>query len=374
MLSDKDIIYRIALGMMKGTSAELVRRLNERVLSVEDFFKMNLLAVSDALGLNSKTGFGANDREEALYRAEIEYTSFVERHSVKVLSLLDEDYPWLLSEIPDAPVTLYMLGDADLNSPHSMSVVGTRKPTQYGMSFCKQLCSDIGGYFPDVNIVSGLALGIDGCAHMAALECGVPTIAVVAHGLDTIYPAANRDLARRIVKSGGAIISEYPSGSIPYAGRFLERNRIVAGLSQLTVVVESAIKGGAMSTANLAFNYNREVMALPGRVFDTVSAGCNLLIRKEKAHLLTAAADIVEIMDWKPLGKHIEPKQRNLFPELEGTAASIYELLKFEADPLTVDAMHMRIGVSVPDLMSALTDLEFDGIIVRHAGNRYSIS
>lgn len=371
--SEQDTIYRIALGMIKGINSQIVRRMIDVGVSAEDFFTLDFLSVSDALGLNSKTGFGAHDRENALKRAAEEY-SFTSRHSVKVISLLDDDYPWLLAETPDAPVTLYMLGDADLNSQHTISVVGTRKPTQYGMNFCKQFCSDLGGYFPDLTIVSGLALGIDSAAHTAALETNHPTVAVVAHGLDTLYPAVNRDLARKIIKSGGAIITEYPSGSTPYAGRFLERNRIVAGLSQITAVIESPIKGGAMSTANLAFHYNREVVSLPGRVTDPVSAGCNLLIRKEKAHLLTAAADVIELMDWKPLGKHIEPRQRNLFPELEGISGRIYEILKFESEPVAIDTLHQRTGLSVAELMSALTDLEFDGIVTRQPGNRYSIS
>ncbi len=371
--SEQDTVFRIALGMMKGINPQVVRRMIEVGLTVEDFFTLDLLSVSDALGLNSKTGFGASDREVAIDRAKREY-AFTSRHSVKVISLLDDNYPWLLAETPDAPVTLYMLGDADLNSLHTISVVGTRKPTQYGVNFCKQFCTDLGGYFPDLTVVSGLALGIDSAAHTAALEMNLPTVAVVAHGLDTLYPAANRDLARRIIRSGGAIVTEYPSGSTPYAARFLERNRIVAGLSQLTAVIESPIKGGAMSTANLAFNYNRDVVSLPGRVTDPVSAGCNLLIRREKAHLLTAAADVIELMDWKPLGKHIEPRQRNLFPELEGIAGRIYEILKFESEPITIDTLHLRTGLSVPELMSALTDLEFDGIITRQPGSRYSIS
>lgn len=371
--SEHETIYRIALGMMKGINSQMVRRMVDAGVSAEDFFTLDLLSVSDALGLNSKTGFGANDRENALKRAAEEY-AFTSRHSVKVISLLDDNYPWLLAETPDAPVTLYMLGDADLNSQHTISVVGTRKPTQYGMNFCKQFCSDLGGYFPDLTIISGLALGIDSAAHTAALETNHSTIAVVAHGLDMVYPAVNRDLARRIIKSGGAIITEYPSGSTPYAARFLERNRIVAGLSQITAVIESPIKGGAMSTANFAFHYNREVVSLPGRVTDHVSAGCNLLIRKEKAHLLTAAADVIELMDWKPLGKHIEPRQRNLFPELDGISGRIYEILKFESEPVAIDTLHQRTGLTVPELMSALTDLEFDGIVTRIAGNRYSIS
>lgn len=372
-MSDKDTLYKIALGMMKGVTPELVRRIEEQGVGLDDFFTLDLLSVSDAIGLNRKNGIGANDREEALAAAKGEY-EFTTRHSIKVISLLDEDYPWLLKEIPDAPITLYMLGDANLNPVHSISVVGTRRCTRYGMDFCKQFCSDLGGYFPDLTIVSGLAAGIDSASHVAALEKRLPTIAVVAHGLDMIYPAGNRQLARRIIKEGGAIITEYPSRTTPYPNNFLERNRIVAGLTPLTFVVESAIKGGAMSTANLAFGYNREVISLPGRANDVSSAGCNYLIRKEKAHLVTAAADVIELMDWRPLGKHLEPKQRNLFPELEGTAGLIYEILKFESNALAIDALHVRTGASIPELMSVLTEMEFDGILSKLPGNRYTIA
>lgn len=368
-----DTIYRIALGMLPGMTTEIARRIRETGMTLEEFFTMDLLSVSDMLGLNSKCGLNFGAREAVLLRARQEY-GFVAKHSISVMTLADDSYPWLLAEAPDAPVTLYMLGNAELNPQHSISIVGTRKPTQYGLDFCKNFCADLGGYFPDLTVVSGLAYGIDAAAHQSALDNNLPTIAVVAHGLDMIYPAANRELARNIVKHGGAIISEYPTGTPIYRGRFLERNRIVAGMTQLTVVVQSALRGGAMSTANTAFNYDREVMAVPGRLNDEMNEGCNHLIRKEKAHLLTAAADVVEIMGWKPLGKQISPRQRNLFPELDGDSGRIYELLKFEPSPLAIDEIHMRTGIDVPQLMSTLTELEFDGIITRHPGNRYSIS
>lgn len=170
-------------------------------------------------------------------------------------------------------------------------------------------------------------------------------------------------------------MSEYVSGDKPYAGRFLERNRIVAGLSQFTMVVESEIKGGAMSTANYAFHYDREVGALPGRITDPISAGCNLLIRKQKATLVGAAADVIEIMGWKPAGKKVEPRQRNLFPELDGVSGMIYDVLRSSAEPVNVDFIKSRIRCAgIAEIMSALTDLEFDGIVSRRPGNRYAIS
>lgn len=370
---ERNTLFRIALGMTKGMTAPVARRIQETGMSAEEFFGRDSHELVRILGLNGNLRFDDKCRQDALSRAGVEI-DFVGRHSIRVYSLLDDDYPWLLREIPDAPVTLYQLGETDLNSPHSASVVGTRRCTSYGLNFSKDFVTDLGGYFPDLNVVSGLAYGIDAAAHQAALDSGISTVAVMAHGLDTIYPARNRDLAKRIIRSGGSILSEYPSGSAPYAGRFLERNRIVAGLSHITVVVESEIKGGAMSTANLAFSYDREVMALPGRACDRMSAGCNHLIRKEKARLISAAADVIEIMDWRPLDVKIEPRQRNLFPELEGTASRIYEILKFESEPIAVDSLFVRTGISIPELMATLTELEFDGIISREAGNRYCIS
>ncbi|MDE6254635.1 MAG: DNA-processing protein DprA, partial [Muribaculaceae bacterium] len=299
---------------------------------------------------------------------------FVERHGIRVYYLGDDDYPMLLSETGDAPVVLYQLGETDLDAEHIMNIVGTRRNTAYAVSFCETFIKALAEYFPDIVIVSGLAYGIDSLAHKGALENGLPTVAVVAHGLDTIYPAAHRDLARRIVKSGGSIVTEYPSGTTPFQKRFLERNRIVAGLSELTLVVESPIKGGAMSTANMAFSYSREVGAVPGRISDPMSEGCNLLIRKQKGSLVSSVADVIELMGWRPAGVAVKPKQRNLFPELQGEAHEIYEILKFSSDPLSVDGLYQKTKIHIPVLNSTLTEMEFDGIVVRLPGNRYTLA
>lgn len=287
---------------------------------------------------------------------------------------MDDDYPTRLYAVEDAPIFIYVLGAADLVSRHIISVVGTRKPTAYGIGFSGSLVKDLATYFPDLIVVSGLAFGIDAAAHRGALEAGVTTIGVVAHGLNMIYPAAHRDLARSIIQQGGALISEYPFDSQPYRQRFLERNRIVAGISDVTVVVESDIKGGAMSTANTAFSYSRDVMALPGRISDKLSSGCNHLIRKQKAHIITSPADLIELTGWQPLDLKIDTSQRNLFPELDGDTKIIYEALRFSQEPLTTDRLHMLTLIPMPQLMSILGEMEFDGIIIRHPGNRYSIS
>lgn len=365
-------IFKIGISFTPGISAEAVRRLEEAGVSIEDFFEIDTQELTSLLGL-SRAKFDKVLREEALFKARKEM-EFVERHGINVYYLGDERYPMLLRETPDAPVVLYQLGSTDLDAEHVMNIVGTRRSTAYAASFCDGFIRKLGEYFPDMVIVSGLAYGIDGLAHKGALENGLPTVAVVAHGLDTIYPAAHRDLARKIVKSGGSIISEYPSGTTPFQKRFLERNRIVAGLSELTLVVESPIKGGAMSTANVAFSYSREVGAVPGRASDPMSEGCNLLIRKQKASLVTSVADVIELMGWRPAGVKVEAKQRNLFPELEGEAKEIYEILKFASDPMSIDGLYQKTKIRIPLLTSTLTELEFDGIVVRHPGNRYSLA
>ncbi|MDE6717150.1 MAG: DNA-processing protein DprA [Muribaculaceae bacterium] len=374
MIRDKeDTLYRIAVSMTPGISAEVVRRMEEVGLSPYDFIESGMHELSSAL---NPGGIGVRfeklAREEALSRARKEL-DFTERHGIRVYYLGDDDYPDRLGVIPDAPIVLYQLGATDMDAEHIMNIVGTRRNTAYAATFCEGFIKELSGYFPDAVIVSGLAYGVDSLAHIGALQNGLNTIAVVAHGLDTIYPAAHRDLARRILKTGGSIISEYPSGTTPFRRRFLERNRIVAALSDVTMIVESPIKGGAMSTANQAFSYSRDVIAVPGRVFDPMSEGCNHLIRTNKATLVMNVADLIEVSGWRPAGIAVKPRQRNLFPELEGEAKEIYELLRFSSDPVSVDHICQKTGIRIATLNPILTELEFDGIVTRYPGNRYSL-
>ncbi|MDE5712854.1 MAG: DNA-processing protein DprA [Muribaculaceae bacterium] len=367
------LIYKIAFSFLKRTGAQLLRNLADQGIEPEEFFVMDTLELSQVLGTAKGNRFEKAERDEALRRAEKEM-ELIERHNIRPYFILDSDYPVRLSQIPDAPVILYQLGKTDLDSRHIINIVGTRKPTPYGVDFCKRLVSDLADYFPDMLVVSGLAFGIDATAHSAALSSNLPTAGVVAHGLNMIYPAVHRDLARSMIQSGGCLISEYPFGETPFRQRFLERNRIIAALSDVTIVVESDVKGGAMSTANTAFSYSRDVLALPGRISDRLSSGCNLLIRKQKAHLLSCAADVIEITGWKPLDLNIDVHQRNLFPELDGDPALIYETIRYSKDPMLPDQIHARTLIPMPRLMAALGEMEFDGILLRHPGNRYSIS
>lgn len=367
---ENDLIYKIALSMTPGVNADVVRSLANQGISFEEFFSLNMPDLHERFGGSISARLENMSRQEALFKARSE-AEFIFKHNIKVLFLLDEDYPLLLREIPDAPVVLYVLGNTNLNAQPGLSIVGTRRCTSYGASFCDFLIGGLAPYYPDALIVSGLAYGIDAAAHSAALQYGLPTVAVMAHGLDTIYPAQHRDLARRIVAEGGAIVTEYPSGTRAYRNNFLQRNRIVAGLTELTFVVESELKGGAMSTANQAFSYSRELFALPGRYSDPISAGCNSLIAKNKANIFTSIADLMTIMGWKiPAIGHLPP-QKVLFPELEGDMAIVYKVINENGSPLQIDEIHSRTGLSMPNLMAALTDLEFEGVIAKLPGARY---
>lgn len=369
----EEMQYRIGLSLLAKVTPALVRRMVELGMDAEEFFKLSQSALSSRLGLEGPGVITDRERQEVLSRARRE-ADFVERHNIRVYSLSESDYPLLLREIPDAPIVLYQLGSADLDGDHLLSIVGTRRASGYGTNFCESVVDGLSSYFRDLKVVSGLALGIDSAAHVAALAHGVCTIGVVAHGLDTIYPASNRDLARRILNQGGAILSQYPSGTTPFAARFLERNRIVAGLSQFTLVAESPVKGGAMSTANLAFQYNRDVGALPGRNSDEGSRGCNLLIKRQKAHLVESHLDIMDVMGWKAAAAQPAARQRNLFPELTGNGSAVYEAIRRSGNPVALDSLHMLTGLSVSELLATLTDLEFEGIICRLPGNRFEIS
>ena len=364
-----DTILKLGLSFTPGVNAEIVRRLGEAEISLEDFFELPTSELSNRLGARIK--LEKVKREEALFRAR-EERKFIDRHGIKFYFLGDDNYPYRLREIPDAPVVFYQLGETDLDVDQIISIVGTRRNTPYSTSFTEKFIKELSEYFPEAVIVSGLAYGIDSLAHRGALDNNVPTIGVVAHGLHTLYPSAHRDLAGKIIKRGGSLITEYPSGTAPYQRHFLERNRIVAALSDLTLVVESPIKGGAMSTANMAFSYSREVGAVPGRVSDPMSEGCNLLIRQQKASLVTGVADVIELTGWQPAGVKVTVRQRNLFPELSGESGEIYNLLRMTGDPMTIDAIFAKTGIKIPLLTSTLTEMEFDGIVFRHPGNRYS--
>lgn len=368
----QELIHKVAISMVPGMKVDVVRAMRYADYDYADFFKPGMGDLSSRIGASDTLRFDPVERQAALERARKE-VEFMERHSIRGLFVNDDEYPPLLQELHDAPIMLYVLGNVNLNPRFALAVVGTRKATKYGLQFTDQLIHDLAVYYPDLLIVSGLAYGIDAAGHRAALDCKLPTVAVVAHGLDMVYPAQHRDLAKKIIQSGGRMLTEYPTGTTPYQRNFLERNRIVAGLCDATFVAESEIRGGAMSTANQAFINNRDVMALPGRSIDPISAGCNHLIRSHKAQLITCAADVVQTTGWPPGVMQHAPQQRNLFPELRGAPAEIYAHIKHEGRPLGIDELRTLTGMNMKELMANLTDMEFDGVITRLPGARFEL-
>lgn len=366
--------YEIALAMMPGMNTQTAMQIECSGMTLRDFFESDMQSLNAVL--NTSRQFQDHDRQKALISAYKEL-EFVKRHGIRAIFFTDDDYPVLLRETPDAPILLYVLGNTDLNATPAFNVVGTRRSTAYGQNLANKLVKDMAAYFPDGMVVSGLAYGIDAAAHTSALESGLRTVAVMAHGLDMIYPAAHRNLARRIIASGGALVSEYPAGIRPFQRNFLQRNRIVAGMCELTVVVESEVRGGAMSTANQAFSYSREVIAVPGRYNDISSSGCNALIARQKAHIYTGIADLISLMGWKipALGTSIAtPSPGSLFPELEGDAATVYNYFRKKGGAPSIDEVHQATSLPMPTLMSTLSELEFDGILTRLPGARYELS
>lgn len=366
-------IYKLATVFLDGLTTEMVKSFPDMGIDAETFFTMPDNELKQITRNIRNVDFGSYRREEAVARA-VKEMEFMNRHGIQSLYVHDSEYPARLAEIATPPKVLFVLGNPDFSTDHIVSVVGTRRCTQAGMTFCRTFVEELSALFPDLWVMSGLAYGIDSIAHSAALTSGRATGAVLAHGLDTIYPAAHRNLAKDIIKSGGALISEYPSGATPYRNRFLERNRIVASLSDATIVVESEIKGGGMNTANTAFSYSRDVFAVPGRPSDTMSSGCNHLIRRDKARILTSVTDFIEYMDWRPSGIKIEAKQRCLFPELSGDPRVVYDCIRFQREPQTPDAIHAATTLPIAKVMAALGELEFDGIVLRLPGNRYELA
>lgn len=291
-------------------------------------------------------------------------------HQVRILSLTDTDYPVLLAECPDAPLVLFYRGTARLNRRYALSVVGTRRITPYGKRLCEELCAGLATLRPDALIVSGLAYGVDVHAHRAALAHGMETVAVLAHGHDRLYPSLHRDTANAMLSQGG-LLTEYPAGTVPDKGNFVRRNRIVAGLTAATLVVESAQEGGALITARLASGYNREVAAFPGRATDEYSEGCNRLIRENRASLVTSPADVLELLGWESAEQAAEKeKEPQLFPSRTPEQERVLEALH-GTDGLSFDQLLRATGIPLSRLSALLFDLELDGGVSKLVGNRY---
>ena len=312
--------------------------------------------------------------DEPMKRAEFEL-KFMQEHQIRAITLNDDDYPQRLRECADAPIILYYKGNADLNQSKIISIVGTRQCTQYGIDLIRRFVSDLRRHCPEMLIVSGLAYGVDINAHRQALAQGYPTVAVLAHGLDHIYPYHHRDTAAQMLNHGG-LLTEFMTQTNADKPNFVRRNRIVAGLSDAVIVIESKSKGGGLITADIAQSYNRAVFAYPGAVGMSCSEGCNNLIRDNVAALISNADDFVRAMGWQDETKRREALsdgiERNFFPDLSPEESSIVKQLQ-QTNDLQLNILSVKTGIPIGHLTALLFQLEMKGVIKPLAGGMYHL-
>ena len=353
-----------------NTMAELYRQLGSATAIVEQRKELRTLFP----GLPRKISEALSDIDAVRKRAE-EELEYAERHAITVLTPLDDGYPRRLKECDDAPLMLFYKGTADLNATHIINIVGTRHSTPYGQDLVRRFVADLRTLCPDVLIVSGLAYGIDICAHRQALDNGLATIGVLAHGLDDLYPTAHRDTANRMVAQGG-LLTEFMTRTNADKLNFVRRNRITAGISDACVLVESAAKGGGLITTRISKDYNRDVFAFPGPVGAPYSEGCNRLIRDNGAALITSAEDLVRAMGWEQDALLAQARrqgiERQLFPDLSADEQKVVSLLQ-KTNDLQLNIISVKCALPVGTVTSLLFTLEMKGVVKAFAGGTYHL-
>jgi DNA processing protein len=361
-----DLLYQIALTLVPNIGCVQAKTLVEIYGTAENIFKAKKKELSsiENMGLIRATNIKSFE-DFTVAEDEIE---FIEKYKIQPLFIGDKNYPQRLVHCYDSPTLLYYRGTADLNISKIISIIGTRNNTDYGRQVTEKLISEL----KDLNVlvVSGLAFGIDAIAHKSALQNELETVAVLAHGLHTIYPQQHKTLAKEIVQQGG-VLTEFRNGDKPDKHNFPKRNRIVAGMTDATIVIETAAKGGSMITAELANNYNRDVFALPGKITDSKSAGCNYLIQSNKAILFTDAKELMETLGWKT--KKISKKQqKELFIELNNDEKIIVDILK-EKETTHIDEINIKSNLSSSTIAAAILNLELQNVIAGLPGKIYKL-
>lgn len=360
--------YEIALSFVPDVGPKTTRALLSKFETPDAVFKAPLKELTTVNGVTEVRARMFHD-EQVMKQAEREM-EFVLKNNIGVLFMGTERYPKRLSGCEDAPVLLYSKGNADPNVEKVVAVIGTRTHTDYGQRATEDFLNGLHG-MENILIVSGLALGIDTIAHKSSLKNGLPTIGVMGNGIDMVYPYSNKTLATEMLHQGG-LLTEFPFGTKPQRQHFPVRNRVVAGMSDVTVIVESEIKGGAMITAYVAHSYNREVAAFPGRAYDTKSNGPNLLIKRNIAAMITNAEDLTVLMNW---GKHtnVRSKPPKLFVQLSDDEQIVYDLLQAK-EMLHADELLHHSGLSNPRLAAALLQLEMQELIKALPGKQYRLN
>lgn len=366
----QQLVYEVALGLLPGIGNQLSRQLVSYCGSARQVFHTppgKLLRIP---------GIGKSHVRNLPLTAVLKQAENIirqaEQQQVKLLFYTHPDYPKRLKQIADAPTLLYYKGTADLNAARIISIVGTRQCTAYGREVTDQLVQDLVKH--QALIVSGLAYGIDVAAHRAALQAGLATAGVMANGLDLVYPSLHRKIAGMMLEQGG-LLSEYTFGTKPEPPRFPARNRIIAGLADATIIVEAAIKGGALITAEIAHSYNKDVMAVPGPIHAPFSAGCNYLIKSNKAAAYTGIKDLEELLNWDlDLLKAVKPRPGNFYPPEDFTAEE-YQLLLvlLETREEQIDNLSWKSQLPIGQVASLLLALEFKGVVKSLPGKKYQI-
>ena len=368
IISEK--VAMLALSRVQASQLAVIHQLIEEVGCAKELIE-NASHINDIVP-EAGPRLGKLLGDESLIELAEREMEFIEKNNIKLICKGDKEYPYRLAECSDAPLVLHHMGNADLNAKRIVSIVGTRHASEYGKSICENFVTDLAKFAPDTLIVSGLAYGIDICAHRAALKAGLPTIGVLAHGLDRIYPGTHRTTAKSMLENGG-LLTEFMSGTEPFKQFFVQRNRVVAGLADATVVIESASKGGSLITASLAAGYDRDCFAFPGRVNDQYSQGCNELVSRNRAALITSAYDFVEAMNWEVATKKksAEDLQTELFPKMSAEENSVMTALRENSDGLQVNQMVVQLNIPINKLLPLLFEMEMKGYVKAVAGGRY---
>lgn len=372
-IDSKEVLHCLALQQMPGVGLVSARVLYDVFGNATDVFvrKDELVHYTQPA---QRRLVNQLDNLEAFRRAEREL-EFATRNGIDAICIGDRRYPSRLRECPDAPLVLFFKGAANLNALRVVSMVGTRKATDYGRQLCANFVRDLKALCPEVLIVSGLAYGIDIAAHRAALDNQLPTVGVLAHGLDRIYPPVHRSTAVEMLAQGG-LLTEYMSETNPDRQNFVQRNRIVAGMADAVVVVESAAKGGALITAGLATDYHRDCFAFPGRVGDPCSLGCNALVRDNKAALILSAEDFVKAMCWDTASTRRqvpEAIQRQLFLDLTPEEEALVAALRPHRDGLQINMLVVEADIPINRASALLFELEMKGVVRALAGGVYKV-
>jgi len=363
-----ELIYIIGLNMIPGIGSITARKLINSVGSAKAVFQEKKSVLRKIPGIGEFIA-GKISVNNLLDKAE-EEIRYIEKNGIKAVYFREKDYPDRLNQCPDGPILIYIKGDIDLNAGKFISIVGTRTPTSYGIKFTNKLIEDFARRNHHPVIVSGLAYGIDICAHKSALNHHFQTIAVLGHGMKYLYPVVHSSVSQKIERQG-ALLSDFPSYEKPERNNFIKRNRIIAGISDVTIVVESGIKGGALITADLADSYHRDVFAVPGRVGDVYSSGTNLLIKKNIASLAENCEDIEYMMGWGPKEKSvvIQPELFNELPEEEQLLLNLIS----RVDKIEFDLLCHQSDMPVNQVSAHLLNLEFAGFVEIAPGNIYTM-